>query len=93
MHSLQLEVAGCYHERKMKAPGTVKKAGVGMKTGCMTPTVSIIVVNWNGWRDTLECVESLYQIEYPIYHVIVVDNGSRTSLCQESGSTAKNRSP
>lgn len=58
------------------AQGTVKRQGVGMKTGCMTPTVSIIVVNWNGWRDTLECLESLYQIEYPTYHVIVVDNGS-----------------
>lgn len=26
--------------------------------------------------DTIECLESVYQIEYPKYHVIVVDNGS-----------------
>jgi len=38
--------------------------------------VSIIVLNWNGWRDTIECLESLYQIAYPNYDVIVVDNGS-----------------
>ena len=40
------------------------------------PTVSIIILNWNGWEDTLECLESLYQINYPNYNLIVVDNGS-----------------
>jgi len=41
-----------------------------------SPRVSIIVLNWNGWRDTIECLESLYQIAYSNYDVIVVDNGS-----------------
>jgi len=41
------------------------------------PKVSIIILNWNGWKDTIECLESLYQITYPNYDVIVVDNGSR----------------
>ena len=40
------------------------------------PKVSIIILNWNGWEDTLECLKSLYQITYPNYNVIVVDNGS-----------------
>jgi len=40
------------------------------------PHVSIIILNWNGWKDTTECLESLYQITYPNYDVIVVDNGS-----------------
>lgn len=40
------------------------------------PNVSIIILNWNGWDDTIECLESLYQITYPSYDVIVVDNGS-----------------
>ena len=40
------------------------------------PKVSIIILNWNGWKDTVECLESLYQITYPNYDVIVVDNGS-----------------
>jgi GT2 family glycosyltransferase len=40
------------------------------------PKVSIIILNWNGWRDTIECLESLYQITYQNYEVIVVDNGS-----------------
>jgi GT2 family glycosyltransferase len=40
------------------------------------PLVSIILLNWNGYEDTLEALESLYQINYPNYNVIVVDNHS-----------------
>ena len=40
------------------------------------PLVSIILLNWNGYDDTLEALESLYQINYPNYNVIVVDNHS-----------------
>jgi GT2 family glycosyltransferase len=42
----------------------------------MNPRISIIILNWNGWRDTVECLESLYQISYSSYDVIVLDNGS-----------------
>jgi GT2 family glycosyltransferase len=42
----------------------------------MNPRVSIIIINWNGWRDTIECLESLYQIDYPDYTIILVDNNS-----------------
>jgi len=38
--------------------------------------VAVIVLNWNGWRDTIECLESLFRNNYPNYQVIVVDNGS-----------------
>lgn len=40
------------------------------------PLVSIILLNWNGYEDTLEALESLYNIDYPNYNVIVVDNNS-----------------
>lgn len=40
------------------------------------PLVKIIILNWNGWRDTIECLESLCKINYPSYQVVVVDNGS-----------------
>ena len=39
--------------------------------------VSIIVLNWNGKKDTLECLESIRKIDYQNFNVIVVDNGSR----------------
>lgn len=42
-----------------------------------SPKVSIIILNWNGWEDTIECLESLYQITHQNYDVIVVDNGSK----------------
>ena len=42
----------------------------------MNPSVAIIILNWNGWADTVECLESVYQINYPNYHVVVVDNHS-----------------
>ena len=48
----------------------------------MFPRVSIIILNWNGWRDTIECLESLYRITYPNFDVIVVDNGSRDDSVQ-----------
>ncbi|MEM3403462.1 MAG: glycosyltransferase family 2 protein [Nitrososphaeria archaeon] len=41
------------------------------------PRVSIIILNWNGWRDTIECLSSIYKIIYPNYDVIVIDNGSK----------------
>ena len=41
------------------------------------PKVSIIILNWNGLKDTIECLESLKKITYPNYEVIVVDNGSK----------------
>jgi GT2 family glycosyltransferase len=40
------------------------------------PNVAIIVLNWNGWQDTIECLESLQRLTYPNYQIIVVDNGS-----------------
>ena len=43
----------------------------------ISPNVTIIILNWNGWEDTIECLESLYQINYSNFDVIVLDNNSR----------------
>jgi len=43
----------------------------------MDPKVSIIILNWNGLDDTIECLDSLKKIAYPDYDVVVVDNGSK----------------
>jgi len=42
----------------------------------MTQNVHIIVLNWNRWRDTIECLESLLHLDYPDYTLIVCDNAS-----------------
>lgn len=38
--------------------------------------VAIVLVNYNSYEDTLECVNSLNQISYPNKEIIVVDNNS-----------------
>ena len=40
------------------------------------PKVYIIILNWNGPKDTLECLESVFKLDYPNFEVAVVDNGS-----------------
>ena len=40
------------------------------------PKVAIIILNWNGWQDTIECLKSVYQINYANYAVVLIDNGS-----------------
>lgn len=42
----------------------------------MNPKVVIIILNWNGKEDTIECLESLKHITYPNYEILLVDNGS-----------------
>jgi len=41
-----------------------------------SPRVVISILNWNGWQDTLECLESVRRLDYPNYLAVVVDNGS-----------------
>lgn len=41
-----------------------------------SPHVFIIIVNWNGYKDTLDCLKSLREITYKNYTIIIVDNGS-----------------
>ena len=47
------------------------------------PKVSIIIVNWNGGEDILECLKSVKDIDYPDYETIVVDNGSTDNSVAE----------
>lgn len=40
------------------------------------PRVYIVLLNWNGWRDTVECMRSLENLEYRNWQALIVDNGS-----------------
>jgi len=38
--------------------------------------LSLIIVNWNGSTDTIECIESLFLSEEKDFNLILIDNGS-----------------
>jgi GT2 family glycosyltransferase len=41
------------------------------------PKIAIVILNWNGLQDTLECLRSIQKITYPNYTTVVIDNGSK----------------
>jgi GT2 family glycosyltransferase len=42
----------------------------------MTAEAAIIILNWNGWADTMECLGSLLRVTDVDFDVVVVDNAS-----------------
>jgi len=40
------------------------------------PKVYIVILNYNGWQDTIECLETVIRNNYLNYQVIVMDNNS-----------------
>lgn len=55
----------------------------------INPKVFIILLNYNGWEDTIECLESLLAIDYENYQVIIVDNKSTDNSVDEIKRWAK----
>ncbi len=41
-----------------------------------SPLIYLVVLNWNGYEDTNECLQSLSKVNYDNFEVLVVDNGS-----------------
>lgn len=39
--------------------------------------VYILLLNWNGWKDTIECLESVFRNNYLNYRVVICDNDSQ----------------
>src|SRR5260370_5037802 len=37
----------------------------------------IVIVNWNGWKDTIECLESVFRLRHNDFVVIICDNASK----------------
>ena len=49
----------------------------------MMPRVAIVVLNWNGWRDTLACIGSLQKLDYADFRIVLVDNGSTDGSAEQ----------
>jgi len=43
------------------------------------PKIAIIVLNYNNWRQTIECLESLSKLDYPNFQIILIDNASQNN--------------
>ena len=48
----------------------------GIGTVTRQPRVDILLLNWNGHRDTIACLESVLALDYPDFGIIVCDNAS-----------------
>jgi len=55
------------------------------------PKVSVLILNWNNWDDTKECLESLSKIKYKNYEVFIMDNGSKDNSVAEIKKWMKKR--
>lgn len=47
------------------------------------PHCTAVILNWNGWRDTIACIESLLRAEPPPGRIVVCDNGSTDDSMQQ----------
>ncbi len=53
--------------------------------------VCVIILNWNGWADTLECLDSLTEVTSEPASIVVVDNGSTDQSIERILSWAEER--
>ncbi len=47
-----------------------------MKNSQTPPAITIVILNWNGGEDTYSCLDSLQEVTYSNFVVLLVDNGS-----------------
>lgn len=57
------------------------------------PKVYIVLTNWNGYRDSIECLESLFRLTYDNYVVLVCDNDSTDGSLQHLRHWAEGTEP
>ena len=49
----------------------------------MNRRVYIVIVNWNGWKDTIECLESVLRLNYEDFKIVVCDNASADNSAEK----------
>jgi GT2 family glycosyltransferase len=40
------------------------------------PVVYVVILNWNGWNDTIKCIDSLKESSYSNIFIVIIDNAS-----------------
>lgn len=58
-----------------------------MPSSCPTPRsrVAAVLVNWNGWRECIECLDALLAQDHRELHVFIVDNASGDDSIEQIG--------
>ena len=41
--------------------------------------IYIIILNWNGYKDTIECIDSIKKINNANFKIVLIDNGSKNN--------------
>ncbi len=47
------------------------------------PKVVLCILNWNGGKDTVDCLESVRNLSYPHFQIVVLDNGSEDDSVEQ----------
>jgi GT2 family glycosyltransferase len=56
------------------------------------PKVGVVLVNWNRFKDSIECIESILNSSYSNFEIIVVDNNSSDASIDSITSWAESHS-
>ncbi len=56
-----------------------------------SPRVGIVLLNFNGWGDTLLCLESLFKLDYPNFFILLCDNHSEDGSLEHFENWAEGR--
>ncbi|HEV2146520.1 MAG TPA: glycosyltransferase family 2 protein [Longimicrobiaceae bacterium] len=51
--------------------------------------VYVLLLNWRGWQDTIECLESVFRQEHARYQVVVCDNDSGNGSLEQIAAWAR----
>ncbi len=62
-----------------------------MSKSANTPKTYIVILNWNNYKDTIECLESLLNLEYTNFQIILCDNNSHDNSIQHITDWAKGK--
>lgn len=66
---------------------------IEQRLGQPTFQVAVVLLNYMGWQDTLRCLDSLLELDYPFKKIIVCDNASPNGSLKELRSGILNRLP
>ena len=59
----------------------------------MDKSISITVLTWNDWENTVVCLESIFQNTYENFDVVLINNGSEQHHIKKIYDWAANKIP